>query len=247
MPYIQIDQQVLHFWLRRSQRAKRLQILFKQGSFEIVAPKRITNRDILRFSWEQIPWMLKVLTKQPDAIDLSWPAEFLTGEKFPYRARRITLQVEYGNAFETVLQEDNLKVQVPYHTTLCASLSETVQLSAESWLKAQAENIIRATINYFCPILGRWPRSVHLKQQKSRWGSCSALDKIYLNWLLVLAPEGVLEYVVVHELCHLVHRNHSKRFWAKVAQCLPNYQEQEKWLKRYGQTLKPMLTNERKI
>jgi predicted metal-dependent hydrolase len=109
-----------------------------------------------------------------------------------------------------------------------------------TWYQQEALGAIQQSIDYFCPRLGRWPRSVQLKQQKTRWGSCGISEKIYINWLLILAPPGVLEYVVAHELCHLFHRNHGKRFWAKVAQCYPGYEQHETWLGRHGQMLMPL-------
>ena len=69
---------------------------------------------------------------------------------------------------------------------------------------------------------------------KSRWGSCGPRNDINLNWLLAFAPPAVLEYVVVHELCHIRHRDHSARFWALVAQHLPGWAHERQWLKRQG-------------
>ncbi|MDD5272957.1 MAG: M48 family metallopeptidase, partial [Methylovulum sp.] len=78
------------------------------------------------------------------------------------------------------------------------------------------------------------PRSVIIKTQKSRWGSCGIHNDININWLLIMAPPEVLEYVVVHELCHIQVRNHSAQFWALVAEHLPDYQSPRQWLKQQG-------------
>jgi predicted metal-dependent hydrolase len=75
---------------------------------------------------------------------------------------------------------------------------------------------------------------LRIKTQKSRWGSCGPNNDINLNWLLMLAPAAALEYVVVHELCHIKHKNHSAAFWQLVAEHLPNYQQQRHWLKQHG-------------
>jgi predicted metal-dependent hydrolase len=101
----------------------------------------------------------------------------------------------------------------------------------------EANQIIEQILQAVCPRLGRWPTGVTLKQQKTRWGSCGIDDRIHINWLLVLAPPGVLEYVVIHELCHLFYRNHGPRFWAKVKSCMPDYEIHERWLRQHGRTL----------
>ena len=82
--------------------------------------------------------------------------------------------------------------------------------------------------------LGVRYRRVMLRDQRSRWGSCSTTGTLSFNWRLVLAPHDVLDYVVVHEVCHLVEHNHSKSFWALVAKRRPNYLEPKKWLDEHG-------------
>jgi len=78
---------------------------------------------------------------------------------------------------------------------------------------------------------------ITIRNQKTRWGSCSSKGNLNFNCLLMLAPPEVLDYVVVHELCHRMEMNHSKRFWSLVETVLPDYREQEKWLKGEGAVL----------
>ena len=73
--------------------------------------------------------------------------------------------------------------------------------------------------------------------QKSRWGSCSAKGNLNFNCLLMRAPEEILDYVIVHELCHRKEMNHSDRFWAEVEKVMPSYKERRKWLKDHGNEL----------
>tara|TARA_R110000868_G_scaffold218576_2_gene469362 strand:- start:284725 stop:285330 length:606 start_codon:yes stop_codon:yes gene_type:complete len=84
--------------------------------------------------------------------------------------------------------------------------------------------------------LGR-PKQLRIKEQSSRWGSCSSKGGININWKLIFAPDDVLEYVVVHELCHLTHMNHSKKFWDLVGTALPEFRPSRLWLRLHGQTL----------
>jgi predicted metal-dependent hydrolase len=104
------------------------------------------------------------------------------------------------------------------------------QAEAKRWLRGQATLLA----GRHAPRFGLAPRGIRVKRMKTRWGSCGPRGDININWLLALAPEPVLEYVVVHELCHIRERNHSPAFWSLVAQHLPGYAEERRWLKSHG-------------
>ena len=142
--------------------------------------------------------------------------------------------------------QPDLKIKITFDKQFIAHIPQT--LSAEEqpnalknalivWLKKQAKQQVEEIIKQHSPRYGLLPRSLTIKRQKSRWGSCGIHDDIHINWLLMSAPPSVLEYVVVHELCHLKVRNHSSDFWNLVAQHLPDYQQQRQWLKKHGAIL----------
>ncbi len=101
-------------------------------------------------------------------------------------------------------------------------------------LALQAQEVIPGRVAYFAGKMGVTYGKITIRNQKTRWGSCSSKGNLNFNCLLMLVPPGVLDYVVVHELCHRKEMNHSSRFWREVAQVLPDYQEQEMWLKEHG-------------
>jgi predicted metal-dependent hydrolase len=242
MPFIQIEDVIVNFRLRRSHRAKRLQMSVRQQQFEIVAPPRIRNGEILQFVFAHQRW-LKKQSKQSakhKPVPKIWPEEFLPGETIPFRDMHLQLHIEYGCKGIPLQQDDMLIVPVPWEKTATSEIAKNIKQQILKWYQQQALTAIQKSIEDFCPKLGRWPSSYALKQQKTRWGSCGITDKIYINWLLILAPIGVLEYVVAHELCHLFHRNHGKRFWAKVEQLFPGYEQYERWLRQHGQRLLPL-------
>lgn len=104
-------------------------------------------------------------------------------------------------------------------------------------LKAAAKIDLTQRVVHWAPKVGVEIAHVGIRTQRTRWGSCSAKGNLSLNALLMLAPESVRDYVVVHELCHLREMNHSPRFWALVAKVLPNYKSAEAWLKKNGHAL----------
>lgn len=104
-------------------------------------------------------------------------------------------------------------------------------------LKTAAQRDFERRVAYWARQVGVNVKRVSIRTQRTRWGSCSSKGNLSLNALLMLAPEDVRDYVVVHELCHLKEMNHSPRFWALVAQVLPDYRCLEAWLKENGQAL----------
>ena len=104
-------------------------------------------------------------------------------------------------------------------------------------LKKKAKRILPERVAYWAPLIGVRPGRIAVRCQKTRWGSCSAKGNLNFNCLLMLAPEGVIDSIVVHELCHLKHMNHSKRFYAEIEKVLPDYRQHQQWLKDNGEFL----------
>nr|WP_300649725.1 SprT family zinc-dependent metalloprotease [uncultured Anaerobutyricum sp.] len=101
-------------------------------------------------------------------------------------------------------------------------------------LAEEALKVIPARVEYFAKVIGVTYGKITIRNQKTRWGSCSSKGNLNFNCLLMLAPPEVLDYVVVHELCHRKQMNHSKAFWSEVEKVLPDYKEARKWLKEEG-------------
>lgn len=120
------------------------------------------------------------------------------------------------------------KMEVQRETVPGLSKEERTRLQQEACRK------IPERTAYFAGKIGVSYGRITLRQQKTRWGSCSANGNLNFNWLLILAPPEVLDYVVVHELCHRRQMNHSQAFWNEVSAVLPGYKEQKKWLKDNG-------------
>lgn len=95
----------------------------------------------------------------------------------------------------------------------------------------RAKQILPARIQYYAKIMGVTYGKVTLREQKTRWGSCSSKGNLNFNWKLALMPDEILDYVVVHELAHRMEMNHSDKFWKIVENVLPDYRERRKWLK----------------
>ena len=104
-------------------------------------------------------------------------------------------------------------------------------------LADEALKVIPERVAYFSKLAGVTYGRITIRNQKTRWGSCSSKGNLNFNCLLMLTPPEVIDYVVVHELCHRKEMNHSKQFWSEVEKILPDYKKQEKWLKNEGSLL----------
>ena len=107
-------------------------------------------------------------------------------------------------------------------------------------LKKQARKMISERAAYYAPLIGVTYGRISIRCQKTRWGSCSAKGNLNFNCLLMLAPAGVIDSIVVHELCHRKEMNHSQRFYAEVLRVLPEYRQHQKWLKEHGEMILAM-------
>jgi len=107
----------------------------------------------------------------------------------------------------------------------------------QDFLYREAAKVIKPRILHYVNIMGVTPRKAKLSDARTRWGACSSKKNINLSWRLVFCPLPVIDYVVVHELSHLSYMNHSREFWARVEEILPNYKIEQRWLKINGKLL----------
>ncbi len=99
------------------------------------------------------------------------------------------------------------------------------------WMKIQGDSIIRERVDHYSNLMGAKYSSVKMSNAKRRWGSCGAGNTLNFAWRLVMCPQSVIDYVVVHELSHITYKDHSAKFWTRVATVLPNYRESQEWLR----------------
>lgn len=157
-----------------------------------------------------------------------------TGDILPYLGdnRVLTVVREARSRVKITVAGERIIMCVPYEADY---VQKRTQL--EKWYRKQAGEIFEKKGKIYAPIVGVEYNKIHIKDQKSRWGSCSGKGNLNFNWRLIMAPEAVLDYVVIHELCHLIHMNHSPEFWKLVERMCPAYKEQKRWLKINGEML----------
>ncbi len=140
------------------------------------------------------------------------------------------IRFEYAN-----FQKLEIRFERPYLKVLSAKHVPVAQVRKEilKFYEKAARRFLPKRVESLAKMTGLIPAKVILRRQKTVWGSCSPSGNIQLNWKLVSAPINVIDYVIIHELAHLKHPNHSKYFWAEVEKHCPDYRQQRLWLKRH--------------
>ncbi len=163
------------------------------------------------------------------------------------REGEIVFRVPLRTAEREILRmaEEKSPWLITHYLEICAkkenrpvsSLSAIQRDALEKRYKEAARSYIPKRVAYFHAMTGGDYERITIRDQKTRWGSCSSKGTLSFNWRLMLAPPAVLDYVVVHELCHLTHMDHSPAFWQAVANVCPDYREKRRWLKEHGDEL----------
>lgn len=163
---------------------------------------------------------------------------YLPEEEYLFCGAKYLLKVIEGEDFipSVKLEKDEFKVYLPDNMPP-DSRSRIIKDVLEKWYKNQARKIYLEKLAYYSEIMGLEYNQVRIKNQKTRWGSCSSKGNINLNWRVVMAPEEVINYLIIHELAHLKHMNHSTDFWNLVKKYCPDYVQWRKWLREKGETL----------
>jgi len=226
------------YHIRRSARAGRVKVIVSHGKVEVVAPVKVAERRIHQFVEEKALWISQTLAKLAARAeqDIRFaPVNFEDGEQLLCQGQALTLSVQRTNNKRIKIERsDALIVYLPDAVFKAPQRQTEIKSALQVWLKKQLKSEVEAIIDRHGKALGLVPAAIRIKAQKSRWGSCSACNNININWLLALAPQPVLEYVVVHELCHIQVKNHSPAFWDLVALHLPEYRQPRQWLKTHG-------------
>ena len=115
---------------------------------------------------------------------------------------------------------------------------ELIHSSIKKWYKNKFKEVAIPRLTYFANKYNLSVNQIRIKEQKTMWGSCSSRNNINLNYLLIMAPMNVIDYVIIHELAHTIYKNHSSNFWRTVESMMPSFKEAKTWLKDYGHKLR---------
>lgn len=240
---LKVGDRTIGYRIRRSrQRKKTYQVSIVSGEVVLAVPHSTTNTQAEEMLRQKARWILSKLDIAP-----AKPAAptFLSGEKLPYKGGELTLWVQGVVSTPTGLPEVSrerrrLEVAVPLGLD-DATRGQQIEAALMTWYACRAAEQVDEHLAHWLPTLGNGAvPTVRIRNQKRRWGSCSHTGNLRFNWRLAMLEPALTEYVVVHELCHLTHMNHSPDFWALVARHLPDVKERRRRLREREAILPPL-------
>jgi predicted metal-dependent hydrolase len=229
---VTFDERTVPYTLTISDRARQPRLIIAPGSgLRVVAPPGYNRQRLLSFITRKQRWILAHLDRiaaLPTAPDAASPLP----DHITFLGMERAINVTVAPRKRATVHHDAARF------TVIVPEEQRARTALEGWLREAARFAIVARVERRAAEMGLTYGQVAIRDQKTRWGSCSHAGNLNFNWRLVLAPPVVLDYVVVHELAHRVEMNHSARFWRIVARHCPTTKEQRLWLRKHGAALR---------
>lgn len=174
-----------------------------------------------RWIYEKMNLILKKKTTHPKKT-------FRTGEGFLY----------LGDYFKLEFSDRANSISVSSkHMLFPEKFLADPEKAVTEWYKKEAKKVLAQRANWYCNLYGFSYKKIKITDARRRWGSCGYQNTLNFSWRLVMAPVCVIDYVVLHELCHTYEKSHSEAFWVKMKMAMPNYEKQKRWLEENQQML----------
>ena len=213
----------------KSDRRKTTALKIKNGQVSIHIPKRLPIVIARHFVHQKTHWIQQKL--QQIAQRPLPERHFISGESLLYLGNTFKLEVLPASAKIAIIKTAQ-SIEVSGRVDKLSSVA--IRSALIIWYKQQADQYLRSQTRFLADKTGLFPRSITVKTYKARWGSCAISGDIQYNWKLMFAPPDIIDYVIIHELCHLEQHNHSAAFWQLVSSHYPGFKSAKLWLKKNG-------------
>ena len=216
----------IEFELKKSPRKTTSIYVERDGSISVLAPEPYDMGKIEQILETKRSWIYKNLADWEDLNRTRVEREFVNGEGFPYLGSTYRLQISDDANKELSLKNGMFILKR-------SSLSNAREKFI-AFYKEKAKEKLPNQVAEYAKKMGLEPSGIRVQELKNRWASCSPDGTLNFHWRCMMAPLSALEYIVVHELAHLKHPNHTPEFWYSVEKALPDYQQAKGWLRLYG-------------
>jgi len=215
-----------------SARRKTMALKVNHQGVSIHIPSNLTLRTAKKFIVQKTAWIKHKLEQQ--VLHQPLTKQYVDGESFLFLGEHYDLRLHQQKSSPKVNKTSN---ELTLSGRINRLSTATIKKTLIDWYKQQAVSYLASRTQIWGEQMELTPRSITVKTYKARWGSCKISGDIQFNWKLMLAPPAVIDYVIVHELCHLEHHNHSATFWQLVSHHYPNVKQARRWLKDNGYRL----------
>ncbi|MDQ6993186.1 MAG: SprT family zinc-dependent metalloprotease [Mariprofundus sp.] len=215
--------------IRRPRRKTASIVIHSDNRIEVLAPLTLTEIEIAAWVSSKQAWIRQKLHFNTHSRRPYQAKKFIPGESFSLLGESYLLVIKASPKACIELDDKQLIIQQPLKS--CAAQQSYLRDATMRWYQAFAHKHLNQRVALFAQHIGKTPTLVGIKNYRSRWGSCHIDGRIYFNWRIIMAPTDIVDYVVVHELCHLHQHNHSPAYWRLVASIMPDYRKAKQWLK----------------
>jgi len=217
----------MNILITRTKRKKTISILIKDGNVEVKAPFNLNQNEIDAFILKKEKWIKNKILLQKKIKQLP-KKKFINGEVFKFLGKDLMLKINISDAKKTYIKNDYICLDLKNNTKIN---KEKIKKELELFYRSFSEKILKEKTLIESKKMNLKVKGIKVRSYKNRWGSCSSNGDISYNWKLIMAPDKIINYVIIHELCHLIHFNHSRDYWREVRKKLPNFRESKEWLK----------------
>ncbi len=208
--------------IRSTKRFKTISLQIKNGVPIIYCPTFIKDSYLSSLIKKKKIWIKKKIIAEKERKKITVKNRSI----FPFLGREITLLTFLSKENKVLLKNNSLCI---HYTDF-----KYIKKNLVKWLEFEAKKYLFTRVQFISSRIKIGFKSLNLKSYRAMWGSCNNRSEIFLNWKLIMLPEKVIDYVIIHELCHVVEPNHSKSFWSLVKKYDDEYVEKKNWLKRNG-------------
>ncbi len=203
-----------------------------EDKIQVRVPNRLRDGKVVEILKTKEKWIRGKVVQLQNRLKVK-ERDFVSGEYFSFFGKNYRLKVLEGGRIGTKLDGGYLLTNV--RASECGDLRKArIKSYIEKWYIQEACKILEKKVIRYSEIIRVYPIEIKVRNYKTRWGSCDEKGRLTFNWHLIKAPHFIVDYVVIHELCHMVYSNHSQDFWREVEKYDPFYKDHKKWLKLNG-------------
>lgn len=215
----------------RSQRNTADIVLERDGRLIVRAPEWAADEQIEKIVNAKLRWIYRNLAEWRDLNATRILREYKSGEGFLYLGRSYRLKLVEEQVEPLLLKHGRFTLR---RNLVEAGEIDLARRAFREYYVARGRDRITKRVTYFAPKVDAKPRGVEVKELGHRWASCSPMGELSFHWKCMMAPQSIIDYIIVHELCHFHHLDHTAAFWNEVDKVMPNYRERKEWLKVNG-------------
>lgn len=201
------------------------------GEVTVIAPVGTSSDDVIEKVKSRAGWIVSKQYESKFINDTKIEREAVSGESYMYLGRNYSLDIRVDENI------DNISVKLfqgKFVVNTYIKDEDLIKKAMENWYREKTLAKVKERVSYYSSYFNNEVTTVKVKEQKKRWASCTSKNELLFNWRCVMAPVFVLDYIVVHEMCHMEYKNHSKDFWNRVYAVMPDYEVRKSWLKNNG-------------